>query len=119
MSDAIHWILELDIKEGAFEAFKDLMNEMVEATKANEPGALIYEWFVSDDARHCHIAERYADSDAVMTHLASFGEKFADRFLAILQPTRFVVYGNADSQVRQALAGFGAVHMEQIGGFAR
>ena len=54
-----------------------------------------------------------------MTHLASFGEKFAERFLAILEPTRLVVYGNPSSEARGALAGFGAVHMEQVGGFAR
>ena len=47
------------------------------------------------------------------------GEKFAERFLAILQPRRLVVYGNPGSEVRQALASFGAIHMEQIGGFAR
>ena len=119
MSDHVHWMLEVAIKPGELDNFKALMNEMVEATEANEPNTLNYEWFISEDGSNCHIYERYADSAATMTHLGSFGQNYAERFLAMVNPTRFVVYGNPNDEVRQALAGFGAVHMEQIGGFAR
>ncbi len=119
MSDIVHWLLELNIKDGKSDDFKALMNEMVGATRANEPGTLIYEWFISEDGKSCHIYERYVDSAATMTHLGSFGQNFAERFLAAAEPTRFVVYGNPNDEVRGALAGFGAVHMSQIGGFAR
>jgi len=87
--------------------------------QSNEPDTLNYEWFISEDQQTCHIYERYVDSAATMIHLATFGEKFAERILATVEPTRFVVYGNPDETVRGALAGFGAVHMEEIGGFAR
>jgi len=119
MSNNVYWLLELNIKDGEAENFKVLMNDMVEATKANEPGTINYEWFVSDDGKHCHIYERFVNSAATMTHLASFGEKFAERFLAALEPTRMVVYGDPSSEVREALVGFGAVHFEQVSGFAR
>ena len=58
MSDNVHWVIELDIKQGELDNFKALMNEMVEATRANEPGTMNYEWFISDDERSCHIYER-------------------------------------------------------------
>ncbi len=119
MSETVHWVLEVAIKQGELDNFKAVMNDMVEATQANEPNTTNYEWFISDDGRTCHMYERYADSAATMTHLAAFGENFADRFLAAAAPTRFVVYGNPSAEVREALAGFGAVHMGQIGGFAR
>ena len=119
MSDAVHWLLELNIKEGELDNFKALMKEMVDATQANEPGTLNYEWFVSDDEKTCHMYERYVDSAATMAHLATFGQDFAERFMAALEPVRFVVYGNPNDEVRAALAGFGAVHMSQIAGFAR
>ncbi len=119
MSDNVHWLLDLNIKDGKLDDFKAVMNEMIEATRANEPGTLIYEWFISEDGKSCHIYERYVDSAATMIHLGSFGEKFAERFLAALEPTRFMVYGNPNDEVRAALEGFGAVHMSQIGGFAR
>ncbi len=119
MSETVQWVLEVAIKQGELDNFKALMNEMVEATQANEPNTTMYEWFISDDDQTCHTCERYADSAATMTHLASFGENFAERLLAAVAPTRLVVYGNPSAQVREALAGFGAVHMAQIGGFAR
>ena len=72
MKTTIHWLLELTIKEGEFETFKTLMNDMVAATNANEPDTTHYEWFVSKDKNVCHIYERYVDSDAAMTHLDYF-----------------------------------------------
>lgn len=119
MSTQVHWVLELDIKDGQLANFKTLMAEMVEATKANEPGTTHYEWFVNDEETSCHIYERYVDSAAVMVHLGTFGEKFAERFLAALAPVRLVVYGNPSDEVRAALAGLGALHMTQVGGFDR
>ena len=119
MSDNIHWVLELDIKDGELDNFKGVMKDMVDGTRADEPGALNYEWFISGDGKQCHIYERYADSAATMVHLGNFGEKFAERFLAISTPTRLMVYGDPSAEVRAAMAGFGAVHMEQIGGFKR
>lgn len=119
MSEDKDWLLKVSIKPGQLDTFKSVMAEMVAATEANEPDTLNYEWFISEDQQTCHIYERYVDSAATMIHFATFGEKFAERILATVEPTRFVVYGNPDETVRGALAGFGAVHMEEIGGFAR
>ena len=119
MSEHVYWILELDLQTGKEEEFRALMEEMVTATRANEPGALNYEWSTSDDGRVCHIFERYADSAATMQHLANFGEKFAARFMEILSPTQFTVYGSPNQQVKDALATFGVAIMQQVGGFSR
>jgi len=119
MSDAVHWVIELDVKDGQLDAFKALAQEMSEATRANEPGASHYEWFVSEDGKVVHIYERYVDSAATMIHLRNFGAKFAERFLACVDPTRMMVYGDPSAEVRGAVAGFGAAHMTQFVGFAR
>ena len=117
--NTISWVIEIGIKTGELDNFKSLMQEMVESTLVNEPGTQCFEWFISDDNKSCHIYERYEDSDAVMTHLGAFGEKFAERILAISEPTRFMVYGNPSEEARKALGGFGAVFWAPIGGFAR
>jgi len=119
MTDNVYWLLEVTIKPGEFDNFKALMKEMVEATQANEPDTLNYEWTITEDSQSCHIYERYADSAATMTHLGSFGAKFAERFMAAAEPTRIVVYGAPNNEVKEALSGFGAVFMEPFGGFAR
>ena len=119
MSENVYWLLEVTIKPGELDNFKALMKEMVEATQANEPNTLNYEWTISEDSQNCHIYERYADSAATMTHLGAFGEKFAERFMAAVDPTRIVVYGTPNNEVKEALSGFGPVFMAPFGGFAR
>jgi quinol monooxygenase YgiN len=119
MGEQVHWMLELDIRDGQFDAFTSLMSEMVDATQASEPGTLNYEWFVSDDRKRCHIYERYTDSAAALVHMAAFGAQFAKRFMATLQPTRIVVYGPADEALTKALSPLAPAYMAELGGFTR
>ncbi len=119
MSEAVSWVLELAVKDGQLDTFKALAQEMSEATQADEPGASHYEWFISEDGKVIHIYERYVDSAVTMIHLQTFGEKFAERFLACVDPTRLMVYGDPSAEVRAAMAGLGPVHMAQFNGFAR
>lgn len=119
MSSHVSWLLELEVQEGRQSDFRDLVAEMVAATRTNEAGTLAYEWSTSAEGKQCHIFERYADSAAVLTHLGTFGERFAGRFLEILRPVRFVVYGVPRTDVQAALAGFNPVYMQPAGGFSR
>lgn len=54
-----------------------------------------------------------------MTHLGTFGERFATRFLEVLKPIRLIVYGSPSAPVKDALAGFSPVYLEAVGGFSR
>jgi quinol monooxygenase YgiN len=118
MSDVVSWNVEFSIKPGQLDNFKALVEEMVESTR-NEPNTLAYEWFLSDDSRICHVSERYADSAATMTHLGTFGERFAERLLSMVELSRFSVYGAPNDEVKGVLGGFGSVFMGQLNGFAR
>ncbi|MCB0035834.1 MAG: antibiotic biosynthesis monooxygenase [Anaerolineales bacterium] len=119
MSDVVFWMLELTIAEGKLDTLKSLLAEMSEATQANEPGALNYEWYISADESKCHILERYADSAALLTHLGNFSKNFASRFMGILTPTKMTVYGNPNEAAVKALNNLGAVYYEHLGGFSR
>lgn len=119
MATEVSWILEVSVQPGRERDFRPLMNEMVASTRAHEPGTLNYEWSTSGDGSACHIYERYVDSAAVMTHLATFDEKFAGRFLDLFKPTRFVVYGSPSQEVKDALADFNPLYMQPAGGFSR
>jgi len=116
MTDQVSWLLELAVKPGELDNAKAVLAEMVESAR-EEHGALIYQWSVSTDGSAIHIFERYADSAAVMTHLTTFGEKFAQRFLATVDPTRFVVYGEPNQEAKAALTAFGPAYMTPMGGF--
>jgi quinol monooxygenase YgiN len=119
MTDHVSWLIELSIKPGELSNMKALMGEMIEATQANEPDTLAYEWHINDDGDSCHIYERYTDSAAVLVHLGTFGERFAERFLSTMDPVKLTVYGNVSDDARIALDGLGAAYHPSTSGFTR
>jgi len=118
MKDHVSWVIELAVKPGRLDSFKELMEEMVAGT-STEPGTLNYEWYISDDEGTVHIFEKYQDSDAMITHVNGFMAKWAARFMVGVDPTRFTVYGDPSPAARELLAGFGGTYLGPWGGFAR
>jgi quinol monooxygenase YgiN len=114
----VSWVVELAVKEGALDRFKALMEEMVAGT-SEEPQTLAYEWYISGDARTVHIYEKYTESGAMVAHVSGFLEKWAERFMACVDVTRFVVYGDPSPAARELLAGFGPTYLGPWGGFSR
>jgi quinol monooxygenase YgiN len=119
MSSHVYWVLETNIREGKLDELKSLMKEMVDATRANEPGTLNYEWSISEDNRKCILYEKYADSAAAMKHMMAFGQNFAPRFMGCLDIKKLVVYGTPSEDVKKGLAAQGGIFMKPFGGFAR
>jgi quinol monooxygenase YgiN len=118
MDNHVAWQVELAVKPGKLEHFRELTAEMVAATRA-EPGVLNYERFVSADGSAVHIHERYTDSAAAVAHLRMFGETFSGRFVGMVDRTRFTVYGTPSEELREILDGFGATYLTFFGGFSR
>jgi quinol monooxygenase YgiN len=118
MADTVGWLVEGNIKPGKFEAFDELMQEMVEGTSA-EPGTLNYEWYVAEDKSAFTIWEKYADNDATLSHVNGFIEKWSGQFMECCDMTRFVVYGPADDRVKETVGGWGPIYQGHWGGFAR
>lgn len=118
MTDHVYWVFEVAVQPDNVEAFKAMSKEMSDATKANEPGTLAYHWNAGADGAF-HIFEHYKDSAAAMTHLANFGKNFASRFMPLVKPVRFTVYGKPGEDVKKGLAGLGPVYYADVGGFIR
>lgn len=116
MTEAISWLLTVRIRDGEGDAFASLMHEMIDATR-DEPGALIYEWFMADDDATVHIYERYRDSDAVLAHLAMFAG-IGGRFFDAVDVAGFEVYGDPSPEARAGLGAAGASFSRSLGGFA-
>lgn len=116
----VFWTFKVTVKDGqADDRLRDLIREMSDASKANEPGTLIYEWAISADEKSAEVHERYVDSDAALRHLASFNENFADRLMALVEPTGMTVYGSPSAALKNELVGADPLYMDVIGGFAR
>jgi quinol monooxygenase YgiN len=118
MANEISWLLELAVTPGQLDGFRALMPDMVESTRA-ETGALSYDCSISDDGSVVHLYERYTDSAAALSHLGTFGQKFASRFMGAVTPTRCTVYGTPSDEVKQALSALSPTFMKPLGGFVR
>jgi len=55
----------------------------------------------------------------MIVHVNGFLEKWAGRFLAAVDVTRFVVYSDPSPAARELLAGFGPVYLGPWAGFSR
>ena len=118
-TDDVYWLITAAIKDGQLENVKSINKELVSATLENEPMTLSYDWSVSEDGKICYFFEWYDNSEAVMIHTASFGEKFAERLLGMIEIQKFEVFGNPNEEATKALSEFGASFHKSIGGFAR
>ncbi|MBV9017520.1 MAG: antibiotic biosynthesis monooxygenase [Alphaproteobacteria bacterium] len=114
MSHEIAWHVELAVRPGQLESFRELTFEMVEFV-ASEPGVLAYERFVSADGATVHVYERYKSSAAAVAHLRNFASKFAERFSAMVDRRRFAVFGVAEPELRTILDPLGAVYLTPFG----
>ena len=118
-TDDVYWLITASIKEGQLENVKSINKELVSATLENELMTLSYDWSVSEDGKNCYFFEWYDNSEAVMIHTTTFGEKFAERLLGMIEIQSFEVFGNPNAEAKKELSGFGASFHQSIGGFAR
>jgi len=92
------------INEGKLEAFKALIPELISAVKEKEPGAITYDWYLNEERMECKVLETYANSDAVLAHVANVGELLM-KSLEISTPS-LEVYGDPSVELSKALEGF-------------
>lgn len=116
-ADDVHWHIMMTVNDGQADAVKPLLDRMVAATQANEPGALTYDYMGVGD--QVHIVERYADNAAAMTHMGNFGANFAEEFIQTFSVNSVLVYGAAGDDLKEILAPFSPTYMPQISGFSR
>lgn len=114
MSDTITWVMTADVPEGKVDELRALMQEMTVATRTNEPGCLLYDWFIAEDGRGCHILESYADEAALMIHVDGFNRTYARRLFGIIKPRSLTVYGAPSAAVREALAPLRPVYLAPL-----
>lgn len=122
MSDAgVHWVAQLTIAEGKLDEFKAQAEKTIASVMANEPGALAYEWHISEDGRLCNVDEWYADVEAALAHVR--GEAVTLRLPELLGVSEFtalwIFTSIRDPELREALTAFGAIFTDRWSGLSR
>ena len=126
MSENVFFIVELEVNPDRVDELRGVMEEMVRVTRADEPGTVNYEWFLSDDGMVCHIYERYVDAAAAVVHSRTFPPELFQRSQAF-PPVRLTAYGKLTEEIREqridpllaAVPGIALVVLEPLGGLVR
>ncbi|MEO8725066.1 MAG: antibiotic biosynthesis monooxygenase [Acidobacteriaceae bacterium] len=115
----VRFTVDLTIDEGKLGQFEGIVQTMIAGTQ-KEPGALGYDFYLSDDRRRCRILETYADADAVLAHMTGpIVQELVPKLLAFSSLSRFEVYGDPGPKAAPMLAGVGAEVFEVWHGQSR
>jgi quinol monooxygenase YgiN len=87
-----------------FEAFDRTAQAMTAGTR-KEPGAILYDWFLSSDRKQCRLLEEYRDGDAVVAHLnGPVVRELVPQLLQSSTLTSFEVFGDPGAKGTDQLA---------------
>ena len=117
MQNEIYSIYHLAIAPADFDAFEQLIQPIVAATR-EEPDTMIYEYVVNADHTVVHIIERYR-TKGLLSHVEQTFAPFAERFLKLATMKKLFVYGDPTPEIRAKLDGFGAEYLTPFAGFSR
>jgi quinol monooxygenase YgiN len=107
MKEKVRFTVELDIADGKLDEFQRIAQTMTERTKT-EPGALEYDFYISDDRKRCRLLEAYTDAGSVLAHLKGpVVQELVPQLLTASSLTRFEVYGDPGTEAAQILSGLG------------
>ena len=98
----IHLIARFKIHEGKLRDFKDGVDSCIAVVK-NEPGTMLYDWFIDEENLECTVVETYKDSDATLAHAANVNELLQK--LMEIADFSAEVFGNTTEELKGALAG--------------
>jgi len=120
MSDLIDFQIDLDVADGHLETFKGLVTEMVSFIKNEEPGTLIYNWYISENNHKGTLLERYENNQSAIKHVNNFvSGKYVDRLMAICSFESIIILGDASDELKETLKDFTEDFRNHIGGFVR
>ncbi|AOF96162.1 hypothetical protein SAMN05518849_1485 [Sphingobium sp. AP50] len=117
MQDEIYSIYHLSLKPADYDAFKTLVEQIVEAT-SKEADTTTYEYVVNAERTVIHIVEKYR-TKGLLPHVEQTFAPFAERFLNLAKIDKLYVYGDTTPEIRAKLDGFGAEYLTPFAGFSR
>ena len=125
MSNLVLYVDSSEVREGALDALKPAIRELVEFVEANEPRLIAYNVYLGEDGTKMTVVNVHPDSASLEYHLAVAGPLFR-RFVQLVTLSSIHIYGEPSEHVlKQAhekarLLGRGAVVVEPLfAGFAR
>jgi len=100
----IRLLLDIEIHHGQFSEFEAVARQMVAVSK-EEPGTLLYSFFLSADCTHCRLIEAYTDVPAITAHFEGPAvQQFVPQMLKVANLIRLEMYGDPGPKVKAMAA---------------
>jgi quinol monooxygenase YgiN len=101
----IEYVVEFTIHPRSLDEFKTTARKVIRRVRAEEPGTVVYQWYLSIDGRKCYVVERFPDSAALVAHARS--AVLADLLPTLLQFSTLDevrVFGRPTAEAARVLA---------------
>lgn len=125
MSGPIVFISHFRIKEGQFDALKQLTLDTADGVQSQKPRTVLYLSYMDEDRSAISFVHAFADADAMDLHFEGAGERSKAAF-EFIEPLGWEFYGSPSSAaletMRRAATASGAtltVQPEYLVGFLR
>jgi quinol monooxygenase YgiN len=94
---------------------------VTDAMKANEPGALEVQVYVSEEENALYVRDEFADANALGFHLSETAGPHFPSLLEVATPGAFYFFGDVPAEMQQAAKGMGlaAEFAGNVTGFSR
>ncbi len=116
----IHFTVEFEVPPAFLDRFCELAARLTDATRSDEPGTLVYQWFWNQDRNRVVVRELFRDTAAVLAHFeAPTFQACLPELVAGASVVRFEVYGDAGPEILDGLATFGVSHYRPWLGLCR
>lgn len=112
--EKVHIVARFKIHDGKLEEFNRGKEECISLVKKNEPGALVYDWFLDEGNSLCTVIETYQDSGAVMAHVGNVNASLSK--LIEIADFSGEVFGNVSAELKVAFGDMGIFPVPHIGG---
>lgn len=114
----IHIRAEVTIEEGKKEEYKKLIQDIIRAVEANEPGTINYQFYFDKSETECIIWETYANSEALLAHINGVASQtILPKIHGVSKIIRLDVYGNPTEELQKVLSGTQTFNL--FAGFSR
>lgn len=102
-------VTKYDIKDGRLDDAKIFLTDMVAKIASEEPGTLLYEFYVNEEGTTVHCYARFKDNEALFTHLTNVGPYWAS-VLDVSVPKELTMSGPINEVNKAALVGLFPSH---------
>lgn len=120
-TNAITVVYKWTAKPGKLEELTAIYRGVTEAMKANEPGALAVQVYVSEDENALYVRDEFADANALGFHLSETAGPHFPQLLEVADPGAFYFFGDVPAEMQAAAKAMGlaAEFANHVTGYSR